>query len=164
MLALSQTTGYAILALSCLEGRMDGWVLAKDIAACTGIPLPYLSKILHDLGETNLIEAKRGYRGGFRLKRSARTITLMEVAEAVEGKEWMPRCLLGLHACSDERACPSHSFWCEQRKRIESHLRETTLRDVAVFERQRGQRLNPGACQPTPHSSFDTHTAPRPEP
>ena len=148
MLALSQTTGYAILALSCLEGRGEQWVLAKDISRCTGVPLPYLSKMLHALGDSSLIEAKRGYRGGFRLARTANKITLLDIAEAVESKKWLPKCLLGLERCSDDRACPTHAFWSKERSRIETELRKRTLLDVALFERQRDGRLN--GCDSTP--------------
>ena len=52
---LSQTAGYAIVALSCLNERGDAWTLAKDIAECTGIPRPYLSKIFHKLENSGLI-------------------------------------------------------------------------------------------------------------
>ena len=148
MLALSQTTGYAILALSCLEGCGEHWVQAKEISSCSGVPLPYLSKILHSLGDSDLIEAKRGYRGGFRLSRPANKITLMDVAEAVESKPWLPQCLLGLEGCTDERACPTHDFWTKQRARIEAELQKQTLHDVALFERQRGKRLNGCDCAP----------------
>ncbi len=63
MLSLSQTTGYAILALGCLERSGTQWILARDIASRAGIPLPYLSKILHALVRPGLIHAKRGHRG-----------------------------------------------------------------------------------------------------
>ena len=149
MLALSQTTGYAILALSCLDGCRDRWVLAKDISQCTGITLPYLSKLLNALTSSGLVNAKRGYRGGFQLARSADRITLMDVAEAVEGSDWLPKCLLGLEECSDARACPTHAFWKTERSRIEEELRSQTLRHVAEFERQRGARLGSCGC-PSP--------------
>ncbi|GAB4190800.1 MAG: hypothetical protein Kow00105_05020 [Phycisphaeraceae bacterium] len=146
MLALSQTTGYAVLALSCLQDCCDTghWILVKDIAACTGIPQPYLSKLMNQLTASGLIEAKRGYRGGYRLKRPADQISVLEVAEAVEGEKWLPRCLLGLEDCCELRACPTHAFWSKERERIEQELRQRTLKDIAEFERQRGQRL--GGC------------------
>lgn len=147
MLALSQTTGYAILALSCLDGCQDRWVLAKDIANCTGISLPYLSKLLHALNGSGLIRAKRGYRGGFQLARPAKQISLLNVAEAVEGRRWLPECLLGLEECSDHRACPTHEFWKKERSRIEKELKRLTLRAVAEFERQRGTRLADCGCE-----------------
>ena len=139
MLSLSQTTGYAILALSCLEeGDGENWILARDIAECTGIPKPYLSKILHSLQGSGLIRAKRGYRGGFSLARPSGGINLMEIAEAVEGPSCLQGCLLGLSACTKENSCPTHAFWAEERERIRGALTSTTLRDVAGFERLRG--------------------------
>jgi Rrf2 family protein len=146
MLCLSQTTGYAILALSCLEqGDGENWILAKDIAECTGIPKPYLSKILHSLQGSGLIAAKRGYRGGFALARPSGEISLLEIAEAVEGGDLLSCCLLGLTSCSEDRPCPAHSFWAVERERIREELSSRTLRDVARFERERGG-LRLGSC------------------
>jgi Rrf2 family protein len=138
MLSLSQTTGYAILALSCLVGDEDRWVLSKDIAATTGIPGPYLSRVLHALGQSGLIRAKRGYRGGFALARPASRISLLDVAEAVEGRDWKAPCLLGLTSCAQIRACPTHTFWTRELARIERELRKTTLAQVGGFARPSG--------------------------
>jgi Mrp family chromosome partitioning ATPase len=60
MFSLSQTTGYAILALGLLHKSGDRLVLAKDITQRTQIPLPYLSKILNALTRTGLIVGKSG--------------------------------------------------------------------------------------------------------
>ncbi len=76
MLSLNQTTGYAILALAYLEQSPGRPRLAKDIAAATGVPLPYLSKLLHALTRTGLIHGKRGYRGGFTLAKPTSQISL----------------------------------------------------------------------------------------
>lgn len=121
-------------------------MLAKDIAKCTGISLPYLSKLLNALNGSGLIRAKRGYRGGFQLARSAKDISLLDVVESVEGRKWLPECLLGLDECSDDRACPTHAFWKRERSRIEKELKRQTLRDVAEFERRRGMRLAGCGC------------------
>lgn len=135
MLALPQTVGHAILALSCLEScGTDDWRLAKDVAACTAVPLPYLSKILHALGRSGLVRAKRGYRGGFSLARPAGEISLRQVADAIDPKVMEPRCILGLAICSDERACPAHARWSVERRKLEKLLDQVTVADVAAFE------------------------------
>ncbi|MHC4128187.1 MAG: RrF2 family transcriptional regulator [Planctomycetota bacterium] len=134
MLSLSQTTGYAILALSCLVEDEDRWVLSKDIAAATHIPGPYLSRVLHALGRSGLIRAKRGYRGGFALTRPASRISLLDVVEAVEGRQWRAPCLLGLTDCAQIRGCPTHAFWKRELARIERELRRTTLARVGAFQ------------------------------
>jgi len=146
VLGLSQTCGYAILALSCLHECGDRWVLACDIARCTGVPLPYLSKLLHSLVRCGLVVAKRGYRGGFALARPPADISVLDIAEAVDGEQAVPRCLLGLAECSPERACPTHQFWQRERERIISELRRLTLAETARFERRDGTRL--GSCPP----------------
>lgn len=137
MLALSRTTGYAILALSCLEDGQDRWVLTRDIAARVDVPGPYLGKILHALARANVIRAKRGYRGGFMLARPAEKVSLAEIVHAIDGPNFLSGCLLGLEQCSDERACPAHAIWKAERARIGTCLAQLTLKDVAEFERSR---------------------------
>jgi Rrf2 family protein len=136
MLSLSRTTGYAILALSCLMEDEDRWVLSKDIAATTKVPGPYLSTVLHALGRSGLVRTKRGYRGGFALARPASGISLLEVVEAVEGPNWQAPCLLGLTSCAQIEACPTHAFWMRELARIERELRKITLAQLGGF-RQR---------------------------
>jgi Rrf2 family protein len=117
----------------------DGWLLAKDIAECSGVPLPYLSKILSGLRGSGIVLAKRGYRGGFRLARPGDQINLLEVVEAIDGPKWDSRCLLGLEECSDEQSCPVHASWIRGRQAIKAKLRQTRLRDLAEFMRTRSR-------------------------
>ena len=138
---LTVRTGYAILALACLHGHEDRWVLAQEIAARTDIPKPYLHKILHALGKAGVIQTKRGYRGGMSLSKPADQVNLFDLVEAVEGTGWMNRCLLGLAECSEERACPTHEFWDGQRKLVEEKLKSINLADVAAFESRENGRL-----------------------
>jgi len=135
VLSLSQPVGHAILAISCLE-RCSGadWNLAKDLSACSGVPLPSLSKVLNTLGQAGLVKTKRGYRGGFMMARPGREISLREVVEAVEPRVDEPRCFLGFAECSDDRGCPAHEFWKEERLKIQEYLERMTVADVGEFE------------------------------
>jgi Rrf2 family iron-sulfur cluster assembly transcriptional regulator len=130
MLSLSQTTGYAILALSCIGSWKGDWVLSKTIHECTGVPMPYLRKILFQLSKTGLIQTKRGYQGGFCLERAPEEISLLEVVRAVE-PERASDCLLGLAGCSDATPCPLRSFWKKERVRIEAELKRLTVAEAA---------------------------------
>jgi len=138
MLALSQTTGYAVLALACLSRTPDSYVLAKDIARCTGIPWAYLSKVLHTLEKHGIVESRRGYRGGFKLRRPAEQVTLEDIAAVLE-RQWPPQCLLGFQDCQGERNCPFHDFWQREREVIREKLRSTTLADLAASSPVIGQ-------------------------
>ena len=92
------------------QRQFDNPVSVMDIAADIGAPQPYLSKIMHRLRQAGLVVGKRGYRGGFALSRPAEDITLLQVAEAVEGDGWLPTCMLGLPECCRSGTCPTHAF------------------------------------------------------
>jgi Rrf2 family protein len=133
MQPFSQTLGYAVLALSCLARSCRGRVQAPEVASCSGVPLPYLRKVLQSLAAGGLVATWRGRDGGVELARPAPEISLWDVALVVEPEVGEKRCLMGLTICSDEHACPLHEFWKTERVRIEEHLRATSLEDVATF-------------------------------
>ncbi len=151
MLEFSNTSGYAILALCHVAGQGARWVLAREIAADTGIAGPYLSKILHALVKAGLLRAKRGYRGGVALARPAGQINILEVVAVVERRPRAPGCLLGLSDCSDLHACPVHRVWKVTRAQIEDSLRRLTLAAVARTVLARGRRrTTDGRCTALP--------------
>jgi len=134
MLPLSQSSGYAVLAMSCLEDPGGKPTLVVDVAARTGFPRPYLSKMIHKLAKVGLVMAKRGNKGGVVLALAAKEITLDLIAEAVDGAEWRNQCLLGFKDCSDERACPAHTFWKSERDHIHRCLKDISLEEIRTFE------------------------------
>lgn len=136
MICHSQTTGYAVLALACIGSCGGVWVKTEDIHKCTGVPKPYLRKLLHALGKAGLINTKRGYKGGFVLARPPREISLLDVAQAVDSREPGSNCLMGLVGCSDANPCPVRRFWRHERKKIEAELTRTTLAEAAKFVKE----------------------------
>jgi Rrf2 family protein len=132
MLCLSQTTGYAVRALVCLDEQSGHANLIRDIAGRTGIPKPYLARIFNDLTHRGLVAAKRGYHGGIALARPAEEISLLQVVEAVEGPNWIGPCLLGLDDCTASRTCPTNAVWRRASKQIKAVLDKTTLADVTA--------------------------------
>ena len=89
MICLSHTTGYALRALACLENIDRRPSFIRDVAESTGVPRPYLARIINRLSHKGIVSAKRGYHGGVTLTRPAREVTLLEVVEAIEGEEWI---------------------------------------------------------------------------
>lgn len=124
MTSLSQTTGYAIEALTCLARRGDDSMLIREIADATTIPLPYLSKVMHKLGEAGLIESKRGHKGGVKLAIPPAAISLLRISSAVEGSRT---------ANPEEPAAegePLSRFWDCFQKDFRDKLASLTLADV----------------------------------
>ncbi len=146
MLSFSQTSGYAVLALSCLGASGSRPVLAKEISECTGVSLPYLLKLFHSLTRHGLIASKRGYCGGYTLARPAHKISLFDVVEAVEGEGWQQRCIWGLQVCRDGCRCPLHSFWQRWQRELKRELQKQTLFDVSQQKGWGKKRLKRDAC------------------
>lgn len=130
MLPLSQTTGYAVRALRCLQEPGGHPVLVDSVADYTGIPRSYLSKLVHKLAKKGLVVARRGHHGGVVLARPAAEITLEDLSEAIDGVAWRKRCLMGLMGCSDETPCVLHTFWLETLDQVLTRLRSVSLADL----------------------------------
>ena len=130
MLPLSQTTGYAVRALRCLQEPGGRPVLVEEVAEYTGIPRSYLSKLIHKLAKKGLVVARRGHHGGVVLARPSTEITLEDLSDAIDGTAWRKRCLMGLLGCSSGNHCVLHDFWHENLDLILSKLRSVSLADL----------------------------------
>ena len=125
----SKSSGYAIHALTFLGMEGDDSCLIRDVARHVGIGSASLAKLTTYLTSHGLVVAKRGYRGGITLARPPETITLLQVVEAIENKEWMGACPFGLQDCPSQGQCPAHLPWNKLRSTLHDLLANTTLAD-----------------------------------
>ena len=130
MLALNQTTAYAILTLGLLDEPNGKPVHVEEISRATGIPRAYLAKLVHKLRMKGFVTTRRGYRGGVTLARPAREIVLLEVAEAVTGRPFSAPCLLGLRICGDSVTCPLNRFWSKTVEVLRNGLERASIADA----------------------------------
>ena len=129
---LSTTAEYAIRALLSHAHEPDRATLGRDLAASSGVPANYLSKILLDLKKGGFVQAVRGTGGGYRLGRPPEEVRLMDVVEFVDGAAARPGCFLaGSDACSDDDPCMAHDRWAAVRDRYVAFLETTTLADAS---------------------------------
>ena len=83
---LTHACGYAIHAVAYLAKlKDDNLVASREIAEPQGQPERFLVKVLKPLVSAQVLLSLRGPNGGYRLARPARSITLLEIVEAVEG-------------------------------------------------------------------------------
>jgi Rrf2 family protein len=124
--SLCQTTGYAIEAMACLARQGDASMLVREIADQTGLPLPYLAKVIHKLGEAGLVESKRGHKGGVKLAGDPAAISLLRISAAVEATRT---------AHGDVPAIPAgpgSRFWDSFQQDYREKLASMTLADVVA--------------------------------
>jgi len=105
---LSQTTEYALRAMSCLAYMPDELVSTAQLAEVTHVPMNYLAKVLQLLAKADLITGRRGVGGGYRLNRPASDISLMDVINSIDSIDRIRSCPLKLENHSG-KLCPLHA-------------------------------------------------------
>lgn len=134
---LSPAVGYAAVALAFVAASSGQFKLVREIARATGIPAPYLGKIIHLLARKGLVNTQRGIGGGVSLARPAESISMYDLCLAMDDPVVQNKCMLGTAECSDTRDCPAHAFWGKERASQIDFLKKMTVADVAAFETQR---------------------------
>ena len=92
----SQTTEYALRAMAWLALTPDELVSTLALAGKTKVPPHYLAKVLQQLSAANLIVGRRGVRGGYKLSRAPRDISLLQVVRAVAQIDRITSCPLDI--------------------------------------------------------------------
>lgn len=130
---VSVTTEHALRALVEMASLPEGNAIhGRHLAEAARIPSNYVSKILWTLGVAGLIDATRGSRGGYRLRRQPAAICLFEVVELFERQRWWERCFLcSGRDCDESDQCPAHEAWCRVRSVYTEFLESTTIADFA---------------------------------
>ncbi len=130
---------YGVRVMVELARRAGGEpVPLAEIAAHDGLPLAYLEHLVARLRKAELVDSRRGSRGGYMLARPPQQITMAEVVAALEGSIAPIECISeaadGSIVCSRESSadhvCPTKLLWTRVRMSIVSTLRETTLADL----------------------------------
>lgn len=100
------------------------------VAEETGLSQGFLEEIAGGLRRANIIEGKRGGKGGYRLCHAPADITVQDVIEAIEGPTSMVDCLDEQVGCVLANACTNRTVWDRVQSRVLATLRDTTIADV----------------------------------
>ncbi len=123
----------------------DQPVPLAEIADHEGLPLAYLEHLVAKLRRAELVESRRGARGGYLLAREPDQITMAEVVEALEGTIAPIECISstpgGGVVCAREtdpdHVCTTKILWTRVRFAIVHTLTETTLADLIPTNRKK---------------------------
>lgn len=119
--------GVLYIAIHEQEGAKIG---LREIAEKQDVPMHFLSKILQILVKNKILSSTKGPNGGFNLKKTAETIKLIEIVEAIDGLEMFDVCGIGLKSCSDTHPCPIHHDYKVVKQKIRSLLSDKSLADL----------------------------------
>jgi Rrf2 family protein len=128
---LSLTAEHALRAvLYVARNAGEKPVRVPEAAAALSIPRNYLSKILHTLARSGILESMRGRAGGFRLAVPADRLSLLLVIQEFDRMPEQRRCLLGWAVCSDRNACAVHHSWKTTSESVARFFRTTTIAHI----------------------------------
>jgi FeS assembly SUF system regulator len=132
MIRMTRLTDYGIMLLTLFaRDAKSPMRSARDLSAEAHLPLPTVSKLLKVLARHELLEAHRGVKGGFRLARPAREITVSEIIQALEGPIGVTECSSHDGQCDIERSCVVKSNWRKINTAVLEALGKITLEEMA---------------------------------
>ncbi len=124
MLVITTKSPYAVRALAELARRGDSApVPIGEIARARDIPVQFLEGLFATLRRAGILQSQRGVKGGYSFARPPAEISVLEVAELLEGE-------LGTDAAANG------PVWTEAVAAVRSVLGGTTIAEVAEREAQ----------------------------
>jgi Rrf2 family protein len=135
MVALNKKTGYGLIAMAYLAARPEEVVSARCIAGHFGVPLSLLMNVMKELAGAGYVESVRGARGGYRLARSPKQISVADAIATLEGLPRAAECVLGYgrrSSCACQaRDCPAADPVHQVQEKIQNALKAVTLAEIA---------------------------------
>ncbi len=129
-LDLTKRSDYAIRAMLALTMAKSGLLSSRKIAEEMKIPPRFLPQIMGDLTRAGLVAAHPGRAGGYKLAKSASTVTLLTVIEAVEGDPHRQICVMRGTACGADGECGVHDVFYAAESAILERLQSATLQGI----------------------------------
>lgn len=102
-------------------------VATSQVAKEQKIPPAFLVKIISQLSIAGILHTSRGIRGGVKLAREPKKITLLEVIEAIDGPIQLNECVDAKGVCSFEETCPMMSVWSDAQNKLLAKLKKTNF-------------------------------------
>ncbi len=132
---ISARSRYAIMALADLTlNRAQGPVSLRDMAHRQGLSHVYLEQLFATLRRRGLVDSIRGAKGGYKLSRSPKDVTIGCIMKAVNEPVRAMRCNghgdKGQGCQKDGDMCITHHLWARFEKHIWRYLNNVTLDDV----------------------------------
>lgn len=133
---LSATCKYgirAVIFIASKPGQKTNTGL-KEIAEKLKIPQPYLAKILQVLARKKILHSTKGPHGGFYLLVPASKMTLMDIIDAIDGRNFFDSCYVTGERCNFDKPgeghCVLHNDLRMEKVRLEKFFSSKTIEDL----------------------------------
>lgn len=127
---ISEAASIGMHTMALLARQSDRRFTNQEIADSLGASGHHLAKVMQRLVRVGLVNSTRGPQGGFLLAKPERTVTLLEVYEAVEGPADETGCLAEAPPCRGMRCILGRAVQSVETQ-LRDFLKKTTLADLA---------------------------------
>ena len=129
---LSLTCKTAIKAVIYLASKFESGEKAgmKEIAGFINASEHTVGKILQTLVKENIINSVKGPNGGFYITPKQTNLPIINVINAIDGKEVFDECGLGLSKCSAIHPCPIHNDYKKIRDQFKAMCQQNRISDL----------------------------------
>lgn len=129
---LSLTCKTAIKAVIYLASKFEAGekIGIKEIAAFIDGSEHTVGKMLQTLVKEEVILSAKGPTGGFYITAKQLKQPIINIIEAIDGKDVFKQCGLGLSKCSSTHPCPIHNDYKEVRDLFENLCRQKKVVDL----------------------------------
>ena len=111
---------------------------SPEIAKNLGFSYNHFAKVVQRLVHAGLLETERGPKGGIRLARDPKAVTMLDVYEAAGGEPLRPhRCLLDPKICAGRACALGHLIEAESDRRHKTRKRTTLAGLARSFDRSK---------------------------
>jgi Rrf2 family iron-sulfur cluster assembly transcriptional regulator len=123
---LSRKSDYALRAVRHLANLPGGKLGSiNSISEAESVPREFLAKILKDLTRGGILVSYQGVTGGYRLSRTPREVTFLDVIEAIDGPIHLNLCTEGPKCgCTQYDNCAMRQFWEVQENGFKKQLQK----------------------------------------
>jgi Rrf2 family protein len=102
----------------------------REIADVIDASKHTVGKMLQSLVKHGVINSVKGPTGGFYASPQQKRQPIINIIEAIDGKEVFKECGLGLTKCSAKHPCPIHDDYKAVRDLFKNLCREKTMSDL----------------------------------
>lgn len=129
---------YAIRALTVvsLEESERGFSV-KLVCKKAGIPESFTRKIFQALVRSEILAARSGPGGGYRLRKDPRKTSLLDVICAVDGEDAFKKCIIKGYECDQRNYCSLHAMWTKTKARMMKDLDSSTIAELMNKKKER---------------------------
>lgn len=125
---ISTKTRYGFRLLTYLGANIEKESISlKEVSENENISIKYLEQIILPLKSLDILSVIRGKSGGYKLKKSANEITLLEVFEVLEGNISIVDCD---NNCAKKDSCSTKKIWNSIDSLISDFLKQKKLSDL----------------------------------